>query len=221
MKKLLCLLLLITLPAFAENAICTQETCPGDSLPAGSYQLARMNPYVAGSGGAAASCSATTDYVGDKTDRATSSTGSANYIICNKPVQATQSSGCTAGNLVAAVVKHNGTGEDNVKAAVFTDASGGTAESPKVGDTIVGDWVAISSSSTQLASAAASGAITIGNYYWVCVLFDATTWDYEYGAGSAGDTYYISSSYDTPPSNLAGTWSSYDRNLEIYFTIGP
>jgi hypothetical protein len=63
---------------------------------------------------------------------------------------------------------------------------------------------------------------TIGSYYWVCYITDATLWD-RVADTTSGTAYFknIAGSYTTPPTSLANDYTSGTATYRMYLTIGP
>ncbi len=166
------------------------------------------------------SCNASTDYAGYQG----STTGGLNTVLDRVYItrwQATAPSGCSNGNLASGFLKE---GNANGFARVCIWNSNGST--PSSGGSFVGCTGSINLNQTNTwFSGSLSGAITIGNYYWVGFVSANSIFQYLYTAAS-GNTYFqvISGSYNNPENITdinTGTWTGATRSIDCYITIGP
>jgi hypothetical protein len=201
MKKLLLLFLLL---AFA--------------VPANAFNPLLVCTGAVASGGT--SCSTSTDYIGNKTYEAYFAPLSEDRMYCIE-YSPTCTSGCTEGTFDTALVRHVRTATENVKMLIYIDDGDSVPDS---GDSLVSTSAEITSSTNEEnASGSISGTATCGSSYFVCLVSDSTEWYAPRQETGATTTYYqtISSSYDSSPSNLDGSWGSVTRELSMYATVGP
>jgi hypothetical protein len=197
MKKLLILLLLIPSLCFAG-----QGMGPGPGL---------------GKGGGLPSCSAATDYMGEKTEGSAGTLGS-DYLYC----YSYQAPATCQGTVVKSYIRGNGA-TFHAKLGVFTDSTGGTGAPNN--ETQIGAWSgAVSNAATWLTDdSTLGGSITPGGYYFICAVSDGTMSVLRRTTG--GTLYYKTTAgwYTSPPTSLAtGSWSSSaDRRGNTYVELGP
>lgn len=227
-KYLIIILILIPSICFGNDAALIMGKAPSAISSICGKAIGDISSFAGAVVSAAASCSASTDYIGHTTIETTNANMVEDRISC-RAFQATATSGCTTGNLAAAYMSHHGTGADNAWLALYVDASNDGAGAPVADDTLVANSVTTLSSSTDgenaTASVTAGVSVTIGNWYWVCCNTDSTAWSRHYATGAASSSYYSNEagSYASPPANLTptSTWTGSTTVQSMYFTIGP
>lgn len=213
MKKYLILLFLFfTFSTNAENAVCTPDVCPDSGTPA-TYELARMNPYIAGGNYTAAGCSTATDYLGDKTDYSASGSSTSNdtaYCISYQAVTAS----CASGTWGKPYVAHDGLSEDAIKMCVYTDSTKGTGAPNNETKIACSDEFTCNTdcpTPTCTSGANLGGTATKDAYYFLCMIGSPGAFDYHRATSGTGTLYYkaIAGWYATPPATLTtGSWQT-------------
>jgi len=177
------------------------------------------NQIIIGKKKAAASCSVSTNEVGDRTDY-TSCGGTCHYNVTATAVYCIGYTADCTGTLSYAYARHYGTGSDEGKVCVYSKNS---AAPPDSSDLLIGCGT-ISSSSAELAQSASEvgGSVTATAEYWVCIAGGTNDFDIIRTDSGSSTVYYISAgfNYASPPANLDGSWSNTaSRDYSMYVTI--
>lgn len=176
--------------------------------------------------GAAGACSASTDYIGDKSDYSASSAIAAQNNLYCLSYQATTTS-CSSGTWGKGYIAHNNTDTDNAKICIYTDSTSGTGAPND--ETLIACSTTITCSTDNATPTCTNdsnigGTATKDAYYFVCMVSDDTAITYHRTASGSRTLYnkLFTSGYSTPPSTLTATgWTettTRDRGLyvEIY-----
>jgi hypothetical protein len=151
-----------------------------------------------------ASCSASTDEVGNRNVEATGSTLAPGYTYLNL-----HTADCT-GTLNTIYFYYNYTEDVNFRLAIYADDGDSI---PYIGDTLVAVSAVMNTGSSIGWKSASlnTGSVTQGQQYWFAVFIQAAG-NNLYGlrstTGSARYSMSSSGHYTTPPANLDGTWTS-------------
>lgn len=202
MRKLILLLLLIASPAWAGGVI-SGAVLSGCST------------------GGGATCSTSTDYVGQKNaGYSTAASNSHDYIICQKYTASCSS--CASGTLSNLYFNHHATSSESAAMCVY----GPTSNSSPSGEAKVGCGTGKITSSTDnedATVAADGGSITCGSSYWLCI--SPATGGYYSHKTTGLSVWWIACTGcdDAMPATLStGTWTeSTDYKMQIWATIGP
>ena len=173
---------------------------------------------VVSAGGAAETCNAATNEVGQRGDGGTeSSARSADMLYCVK-----KTADCS-GPLKRAYVR--GSGDNTVKVKLLLYSA--TTTAPADADSLL----AVSNGITmyggvswEYGSLSTGYSPTNGTSYWVCAVIDTASVFYlQMANGVNSSSKAIANSYATPPSTLStGGWTdTADRDYSMYFSIGP
>jgi hypothetical protein len=173
---------------------------------------------ISGGGGA---CDNTKDYIGDKTAEASNLAGNVDTAYCYHYTTVC-GSGCSTGTLDTGYFYHYGTTTNSTNICAYewtkNDISGGDASA-----TLKGCTGTISSSTDGWKSAAFSGsALTVdtSKTYWICYFNTVTgSWPFLYKTTGPGYIRVCSGCMASPPTDLSGTWVSYNYMMSIYGTI--
>jgi hypothetical protein len=164
---------------------------------------------------AAATCSVDTNEVGRRDEDESTAAGTNAYMYC------TLFTPDCSGKLYTAYLRHAATDTENAKLCVYLD-DGDSA--PDAGDSVVVCSGAISSggsSGWKNAAMATNPSVSTANNYWVCIVNgDSTAWNMYYTASGSRRSRECTGCYDSPPSNLDGTWGNSTATTDAYVTIG-
>jgi hypothetical protein len=176
-------------------AICTCLLLAGSAVA--QEQLAMMGGIVGGGSGAVAGCSATTNYVGDQTQEATSMSIDTNKIYCYAAT-----ADCS-GNINTAHIYHNGTTTGNIKLCVYNK----TSTDPSAGDSLIAcsDPIAMLNSAAWRTGPIGSVSVVKDNAYWVC--FSSSANNVETARGATISRYYKAITYGSEPDPLGTGFS--------------
>lgn len=174
------------------------------------------NQIIIGKKKAAASCSVDTNELGTRTQGGSNSYAGADKMECNL-----WAPDCS-GKLYTAYLAHRETGTDYAKVCVYTD-DGDSA--PDAGDSLLVCSGVITGNENEVwesAAMATNPSVSTGTNYWVCMIGEATAWNYFYAAsGLARKDITIAGAYTTPPSDLTGSWNnSANYQISMYVTVG-
>ena len=175
------------------------------------YALSAAIQAVVGASSAPAGCSASTDYVGDKSDLSAGTTATSPDVYFCISYQAITSS-CSSGTLGAAYIAHHLDSTQSVKMAVYTDSTSGTG-APN-GESRIGDAASLTCSTDTPTPTCTNGSDLGGTvdkdaYYFLCII--GTTAGFDYHRVTTGRTVYykgFTGGYATPVDTLTATgWS--------------
>lgn len=217
MKKHLILLLIPFLFGF-QTTECDTDKCPGQC-----YELAAMNPYVAGTV-KAASCTASVPG-SDNSELGYLSVGGSNTAsaIGGKIYCMLFTADCS-GTLGTAYFYNRSTGTKNKVAAYSTTDT--VHSTPPTNGTRLGYTSEITAGADDdwYSAAMSGGTVTQGNKYWLCYLTPAK----DGGVGGNNDAGvdrhgidYAVGEYTTPPSTLpsSGWGTTTDRKMSVFIGI--
>lgn len=219
MKRLIALFLLIPALCFADNAICTRDTCPGES-----YEVAWMNPAIAGASGGAAGCTPSTPG-NDNSELGYLTVGSTESVAAStRKIYCMLHTADCSGTLGTAYFFHRTQGSKH-KIAVYSTTDTVHSTAPTNG-TRLGYTSEITAGADDdwYSAAMSGGTVTQGSKYWLCYL--TPTLD----GGIAGkhdtglDRHSIdwgTGEYTTPPASLPTSgWATVaDRKMSIFIGI--
>ena len=188
-----------------------------------AYSAYAICPAIIGGAGEGEGSSCTASTPGNDNDEVGDLTIETNNVSISKGASYCFLRTADCSGTLAVGYVYNGNGDDSdSKIGVFADDGDSTPDS---GDSSIGTSGGINSASIEWAtdSSTIGGSVSSGSSYWVCIFVDdsaANNWRAK-GAGST-TVYYINGSghYDTPPSDLTGSWSTLATTGDLSAFVG-
>lgn len=198
MKKLIFLLLILSLPLIVSAQTC--EDCPKE---------ARLGlAIVGGSNPPASTCNVATNEIGARDIGSDDTNIYADVMVCN--LASADCSGTLATGYLYSIANNGSL----ARVCIYSDDGDSLpgVEDLKLScttnllDDAITTWL---SSSMDTAT-----SVTLGTNYWICFASKTANWLPRYGSGGSYQTHACSGCADSPPATLTGTWS----NVGSYYT---
>jgi hypothetical protein len=169
-------------------------------------------------GAVAATCSASTDYVGNKGEGTVGS-----YSFAYQYIDCWAYTPTCSGNVNTAYVYHRGTETDKIRVSLYSKSTTAPAAADEL---LVQSSAELTSSTDKEWASGAMGSYTVSSSttYWMCVLVTSNIgagWPTYYANGDS-NRYEKNISSSTLPTNLAADYTgpTDDRIPSVYISIG-